>query len=68
MERKANFANAVVGNIDAGSVVGRGGSRKLSHYNEPLVQVPWLHENFFFQSCDLVLKYSKNLTEKRLFL
>ena len=29
MERKANFANAVVGNIDAGSVVGRGGIKKI---------------------------------------
>ena len=28
MERKANFANEFVGNIDAGSVVGRGGGVK----------------------------------------
>ena len=55
MERKANFANEFVGNIYAGSVVGRGGSRKLSHYNEPLVQVPWLHENFFFFKVVVIL-------------
>ena len=28
MERKANFANEFVGNIDAGSVVGRGGGQE----------------------------------------